>query len=175
MGKKIRKHIIARRLRDGTTRWECVSFRRQINSSYPCASTTLQLLDENPVQPYVVKIVEKMISRNHATHRSSVLRMHTQRESMTKDSDVKIKSDSFAQITAIDTEAKSKIKNLERRKVVSWSHVMEGCRKLCGTSWMIINLKIISKLWVNWPMHVPNLHQIANTSRANRQTRHIRD
>ena len=52
-------------------------------------------------------------------------------KSVTEESYVKIKSDLFAQITAIDTEAKSKVKNQERRKVVSWSHVMKGPAENC--------------------------------------------
>ena len=50
----------------------------------------------------------------------------TQRESATIQSSVKIKSDFFAEITTTETEAKSKIKDLENRKVLSWSYNMKG-------------------------------------------------
>ena len=55
----------------------------------------------------------------------------TQRESVTKESDVKINSDLLAKITTADTEAKPKIKNRENGKVVTWSYDMRGHAEKC--------------------------------------------
>ena len=44
---------------------------------------------------------------------------------------MKAKSDSFGKITTTDTEAKSEIKDLEHRKVVSWSYDVKRDAETC--------------------------------------------
>ena len=112
---------------------------------------------KNQLIPYVVK----MKKRTRGFHAAQYLGCR-QRESAPKESDVKMKSDLFAEVTTTDTRAKPKIKNLENGKGVCWSYEIKGswnvnvnwrtnpwncCQRFLHPVWMVINLRnMTSKL-----------------------------
>ena len=56
---------------------------------------------------------------------------YTQRESVTEESNVKTKGNLFAQITTTETDVKSKMKDVDKIRVASWSCDMKGHAEKC--------------------------------------------
>ena len=104
-------------------------FIEKLHPYYQCMPTTLEKLEEKPVEPICGENRRKKNLKEPTPLVDHVFLGCTPRRSATKQSDMKCKSDIFGKITTSDTEAKSN-KKKQNRKAIYCNYDMPG-RTMC--------------------------------------------